>query len=134
MALLTSPITGNGTTFALTTAVGQVTFVKKISGLENTLDGFAIDHLATTGFKDRKKLDLADPGKLTIECFHIGSETTLGSTGTATVTYPSAGSLTGTGWISKVKMPDAENGVALAGSFEWTFDGVTGPTITWLAP
>lgn len=134
MALLTSPITGNGTTFALTTAVGQVTFVKKISGLENILDGFAIDHLATTGFKDRKKSDLADPGKINIECFHIGSETVLGSTGTATVTYPGAGSLTGTGWISSVKMPDAENGNALMSSFAWTFDGVTGPTITWLTP
>jgi hypothetical protein len=134
MPLLTSPITGNGTTFALTTAVGQVTQVTKISGLETMLGEFSTSVLATTGFAERKKQDLADPGKLTIECFHIGSETTLGSTGTATVTFPSAGSFTGTGWISKVKLPDAENGAALKGSFEWTFDGVTGPTITWLTP
>jgi len=134
MALLTSPITGNGTTFAVTTATSQVTFVKKISGLETMLGEFSTSVLATTGFAERKKLDLADPGKVNIECFHIGSETTLGSTGTATITYPGAGSLTGTGWISKLKMPDAENGTALSTNIEWTFDGLTGPTITWLTP
>jgi len=127
MAALTSPITGNGTTIS---GLGQTTFVKKISGLQDAIGGFEISTLATTGYKEMNKLDLAENPKVTVECFHIGGALSLGAAGTFTLTWPSAGSFAGTGWVSNIKYPDAANGEAMMCSFEVTFDGKTGPAYT----
>jgi hypothetical protein len=126
MAALTSPITGNGTTVS---GLGQTTFVKKISGLQDTLGGFEISTLATTAYKEMKKQDLAENPKVTVECYWIGNAFTLGATGTF-ITWPSAGSIAGSGWVSNIKYPDAANGEAMMGSYEFTFDGITGPAYT----
>lgn len=127
MPALTSPITGNGTTVS---GLGQTTFVKKISGLQDQLGNFDISTLATTGYKEIKKQDLADNPKLTVECFHIGNALTLGAAGTFTITWPVAGSFAGTAFVSNIKYPDAENGNAMMCSYEITFDGLTGPAYT----
>jgi hypothetical protein len=127
MAALTSPITGNGTTVS---GLGQTTFVKKLSGLQDTIGGFEISSLSTTGYKEMKKQDLAENPKVTVECYHIGNAFTLGATGTFTITWPAAGSVAGTGWVSNIKYPDAENGSAMMCSYEVTFDGITGPAYT----
>jgi len=127
MAALTSPITGNGTTVS---GLGQTTFVKKLSGLQDTIGGFEISSLSTTGYKEMKKQDLAENPKVTVECYHIGNAFTLGATGTFTITWPSAGSVAGTGWVSNIKYPDAENGSAMMCSYEITYDGITGPAYT----
>lgn len=127
MAALTSPITGNGTTVS---GLGQTTFIKKISGLADNIATFDITSLATTGYKELKKSDLADNPKVVVECYHLGSAWTIGATGTFTITWPAAGSFAGTGIVTNVKYPDAENGVAMMGSFEVTFDGATGPAYT----
>jgi hypothetical protein len=127
MAVLTSPITGNATTVS---GLGQTTFVKKISGLQDNIATFDISTLSSTGYKRIKKSDLADNPKVVVECFHIGNAFTLGATGTFTVTWPAAGSLAGTGIVTNIKYPDAENGSALMCSYEVTFDGATGPAYT----
>lgn len=127
MAALTSPITGNGTTVS---GLGQTTFVKKISGLSDLIGTFEISNLGTTGYKKIKKTDLADNPKVTVECFHIGNAFTLGATGTFTITYPAAGSFAGTGIVTEIKYPDAENGSAMMCSYTVTFDGSTGPAYT----
>lgn len=127
MAVLTSPITGNGTTVS---GLGQTTFVKKISGLQDQIGVFEISSLSTTGYKEVKKQDLADNPKVVVECFHIGNALSLGATGTFTITWPSAGSFAGTAIVTNIKYPDAENGAAMMASYEITFDGATGPAYT----
>ena len=127
MPALSAPITGNGTTVS---GLGQTTFVKKLSGLQDTIGGFEISSLSTTSYKEMKKQDLAENPKVTVECYHIGNAFTLGATGTFTITWPSAGSFAGTGWVSNIKYPDAENGSAMMCSYEITYDGITGPAYT----
>lgn len=127
MAALTSPITGNGTTVS---GLGQTTFVKKVSGINDKLGNFDISTLATTGYKEIKKTDLADTVSAVVECFHLGSAIALGTAGTFTITWPSAGTFIGTGFISDIKYPDAENGAAMMMSYTITFDGLTGPAYT----
>jgi len=127
MVVLTAPITGNGTTVS---GLGQTTFVKKVSGINDKLSNFDVSVLATTGYKKIKKSDLADTVVATVECFHIGNAIALGTTGTFTITWPSAGTFIGTGYISDIKYPDAENGSAMMMSYSITFDGGTGPAYT----
>jgi len=127
MAVLTSPITGNGATVS---GLGQTTFVKKVSGLQDQLGTFDVSVLASTGYKKLKKTDLADNPKLVVECFHIGNAFTLGATGTFTYTWPAAGSFSGTAIVTNIKYPDSENGNPLMCSYEITFDGATGPAYT----
>lgn len=127
MAALTSPITGNGTTVS---GLGQTTFVKKISGLADKIGVFNIESLGTTAYKEVKKQDLADNPAVTVECYHIGGALSLGATGTFTITWPSAGSFAGTGIVTEIKYPDAENGSAMMCSYTVTFDGATGPAYT----
>jgi hypothetical protein len=127
MAALTSPITGNGTTVS---GLGQTTFVKKVSGINDKLGNFDISTLATTGYKEVKKTDLADTVTAVVECYHIGNAISLGTAGTFTITWPSAGTFIGTGYISDIKYPDAENGSAMMMSYTITFDGLTGPAYT----
>lgn len=127
MAVLSAPITGSGTTVS---GLGQTTFVKKLSGLQDTIGTFEISSLSTTGYKEIKKQDLSDNPKVTVECYHIGNAFTIGATGTFTITWPSAGSFAGTAIVTNVKYPDAENGSAMMCSYEITFDGATGPAYT----
>lgn len=127
MAVLTAPITGNGTTVS---GLGQTTFVKKVSGISDKLGNFDVSVLSSTGYKKIKKTDLADTVSAVVECFHIGNAISLGATGTFTITWPSAGTFIGTGYISDIKYPDAENGAAMMMSYTVTFDGATGPAYT----
>ena len=127
MAVLTSPITGNGTTVS---GLGQTTFVKKVSGITDKLGNFDISVLLTTGYKEINKTDLADNPSAVVECFHIGNAISLGAAGTFTITWPSAGTFIGTGYISDIQYPDAENGTAMMMSYTVTFDGKTGPAYT----
>ena len=129
MAALTIPAVGNGTTIAMT-GLGQTTLIKKISGLNNKLATFETSDLSTTDFKTFKKDTLADPGKFMVEMFWTGAALTLGNVNTATITWPSAGSMAGTAIVTDVKYPDAENGVAMSATVEISFDGYTGPTLT----
>ena len=127
MAALTTPVTGNGATVA---GLGLTTLIKKISGFSETLAVLDISSLASTAFMKKKKSDLVEPGKITIDCYWTGAAMTVGSTGTFTITYPSAGSYAGTGFISEVKYPDVENGSIMMGSYTVQFDGATGPAFT----
>jgi hypothetical protein len=127
MAALSAPAVGNGTTVS---GLGQTTFVTKVTGAKEKMGTFSTTDLSTTDYETVKKKLLADTTVLQVECFHIGSEIALGSTGTFTVTYPSAGSYSGTGIITGVNRPDAENGMAMKCGYEITMDGYTGPAFT----
>lgn len=127
MAALTEPAVGNGTTIS---GLGLTTLVRKVTGPTWSLGGFATPDLATTDFETQKKVTLANPGQVVVEVYHSGAALTLGATGTFTLTYPLAGSLAGTGWISDIKWPDADNGQAMITTYTVTFDGYTGPAFT----
>jgi hypothetical protein len=127
MAALSAPAVGNGATVS---GLGQTTFVKKVTGPKEKLGTFSTTDLSTTEFETVKKKLLADTVVMRVECYHIGSAITLGSTGTFTYTLPSAGSYAGTGIVTAVDYPDAENGMAMMGGYEITFDGMTGPAFT----
>lgn len=127
MPALTEPAVGSGTTVS---GLGLTTLVRKVTGPTWTLNGFSTVDLATTDFETQKKVTLANPGQVVVEVYHTGAAMTLGSTGTFTITYPSAGSIAGTGWVSDIKWTDAENGVAMVSTYTITFDGYTGPAFT----
>jgi hypothetical protein len=128
MPALTIPVTGNGATVS---GLGLTTLIKKISGFDVTLDTLDISALASTGFKKLIKSDLTNSPSVTVECYWTGAAIAIGGSSTTfTITYPGAGSFAGTGFITAVKYPDAENGSVMMGSYTVTFDGATGPAFT----
>lgn len=127
MAALTAPVAGNGTTVS---GLGLTTLVRKITSPNVQLGGFNTEDLGTEDFFTMKKHTLANAGKVRVECYWTGAAITLGATGTFTLTWPLAGSLAGSGWISDVKYPDASSNEPLVGEYEITFDGYTGPSFT----
>ena len=128
MPALTVPVTGNGATVS---GLGLTTLIKKISGFDFTLDTLEISSLSSTGTKKIVKSDLANNPSVTVECYWTGAAITLGgSSSTFTITYPGAGAFAGTGIVTAVKYPDAENGTIMTGSYTVTFDGLTGPAFS----
>ena len=127
MPALTVPAIATGTTVS---GLGLTTLIKKIGGLSVQMGTEETTDVSTTGFRKLIKKAIADNPKLTIECYWTGAAITLGASGTFTITWPLAGSFAGTGIVTNVKYPDAENGVVMMGSYEVTYDGYTGPAFT----
>lgn len=129
MPALTIPVTGNTATVS---GLGITASIKKISGFDTTIDTLDVTVLASTGFKKLVKSDLINNPSVTVEFFWLGTDVGVigGSSTTFTITYPGAGSFAGTGLLTSVKYPDAENGSILMGSYTITFDGATGPAFT----
>jgi hypothetical protein len=127
MAALTAPAVGNGTTVS---GLGYTTLVKKVTGPTEIIEMFDTTDLATTEFETRKKVNLVKPGDVTVEVYWTGATYSVGTTGTFTISYPAAGSYAGTGVLTEVKLPDAENGSAMMATYKISFDGYTGPALT----
>lgn len=134
--------TGSGATFTLTTQTAVSTYkIDKISIGELTYEMHDVSNLATTGHVESIIGDLEKGGDVTIDFFHSAYATAVTVTravDTATVTFPIGPSQTsttgatyvGSGYVTKVKLPDLEKDVPQKGQIVFSVDGDTGPTYT----
>lgn len=134
--------TGNGATFTLTTQTAISTYrISKISIGELTYDMLDVSHLGTIGHEERVIADLEKGGDITIDFHHSVYATAVTVTravDTATITFPvgpnqtttTGATYVGSGYVTKVKLPDLENNVIQAGQIMFSVDGETGPTYT----
>lgn len=133
MAALTVARTGLG---ASITGTGLITTqVKRISGGTVSVDTLDISHLGTTGFEELRPSDLKKNPEFEITFNWLGAAPPIGTmmvptsepyAGVSiTITYPGAGSLTGTGFVKSAKFPDGEKGAIMVGSYVVQFDGAT---------
>lgn len=134
--------TGNGATFTLTTQTAVASLkVQKISIGELSLDMLDVSHLGTSTIQERVASDLQKPGDIVLDVIWSGYATAVtisGAVDTATVTFPVVGTQTtttgatyvGSGYITKIKLPELANGVVQVGQLTFSPDGDTGPTYT----
>jgi hypothetical protein len=137
MAALTVPVTGNGATIS---GLGITTLITSISAAKVKVTPLNISVLATTGFHKTRPGDLRDPVQVTVEFYWTGAAppitTTMVPTSepyagtTFTITYPGAGSLAGTAFVTDADFPSPKNGEVMKGSFTIQYDGATGPAFT----
>lgn len=134
--------TGNGLSFALTTQTAAAALkVKKVTIGETSIDMLDTSHLGTVDIQERIISDLSKPGDYVIDFFFNVAATAINITklvDTATFTLPvgpgqtttTGGTLVASGYVTKVKLPDFENGVVQMGQLTFSPDGDTGPTYT----
>lgn len=133
MAALTVADTGLGATISGT---GLVTAqVKRISGIKIDVDTLNISHLGTTGFEELRPSDLRKNGEVEVEFNWLGAAPPITTAMipsaepyagiSVTITYPGAGSYTGTAFVKSVEFPAAEPGQVMTGKYVLQFDGAT---------
>lgn len=138
MAALSVADTGLGASISGTGLV--TTQITRIGDFSITVDQLDISHLGTTNYEELRPSDLRKNPELEIEFNWLGSAPPLGSTmiptsepyaGVAiTLTFPGAGSLSGTAFVKAVKFPSCEKGQIMKGSYTLQFDGATEITFT----
>lgn len=128
--------TGQGTTVAFTTA-GAVACARSITLPEFSMEVIDSSCLSDTGFTKKIAGDLTDAGEVQVEMvYELVDDIYVpdGVQDTITITFPdagtTAGSLSGTGFISGNSLPSIEINGLLTQSVTFTFDGQTGPTYT----
>lgn len=131
--------TGAGATAALstTTAVGLVEAVEPGGA---SIEGLEINTLASTGYTKMRPADLKSADTVTVEVYYetkgVNLEAAIGVVQTLTITWPNrptqTGShiLAGTGFITQVNYPRLEINTIQRATFEFQFDGGTGPALT----
>lgn len=136
--------TGNGATLSLaifngTTAITASLDVMTIEPGEITVASVDVSTLATTGIMEKIPSDLADVGESTstFKWVTAGAKPTLPSAaGTFTITFPlragesTAATMSGTGFLTRLKAPSFANGELQVGEISWQWDGDVGPTLT----
>lgn len=136
--------TGNGATLSLaifngTSAITASLDIISISPGEVTVASVDVSTLATTGVMEKIPSDLADVGEstATFKWLTAGAKPTLPSAaGTFTITFPlrsgesTAATMTGTGFLTRLKAPEFQNGQLQVGELSWQWDGDVGPTLT----
>ena len=134
--------TGNGATFTLATQTAASALrIEKITIGEIALDMLDVSVLATSAMQERVCSDLAKPGDITIDFVYSATATAINITNavdTATITFPvGVGQTTTTGatyvasgYVTKTKLPDPQNGNVMKGQIVFSPDGNTGPTYT----
>lgn len=138
MAALTIPDTGLGATV---TATGIApTFAKRISPIKISVGEVETTYLGTTGFKTRRPSDLREFSEVEIEFYWTGASVPITTAMvptvepyagiTATITYPGAGSLSGTVFVKEVDTPNCAQGEVMMGRMVLAFDGVSAPAFT----
>lgn len=133
--------TGNGTTVAFTTdSFAAAVINANIGG--RSLAMLDNSDLSTTGNMKKKAADLVDQGAITVEYFVDPTdadkfEPDMGPTfnDTLTITFPSQlggadATYAATGHVTNIDGPNIANNELMKGTFEFTPDGVTGPTFT----
>ena len=134
MAALTIPDSGLGATISGTSLI--TTYITKISAISIGVDKLDITHLGSTGYKMQRSSDLRNLPEFEVEFLWTGAALPISTTmvntaepyaGTlCTVTFPGAGSIQGTGFVSNVKLPDVQQGQVMKGSYTFSFDGGPG--------
>ena len=139
MAAATTPDTGHGTTlaFATTSWAGKI---KQLSGFSKSKQKVETSYLGTSGDKTFIPGDLNDWEDVTATVLFEGTVglPALGSADeTITVTYPvppggsTGGIVAGTGFITRVKYPQAQTGTIMEGEITFAWSGNT--DVTWTA-
>ena len=128
--------TGQGTSVAFTTA-GSVACVRSVTLPTWSMETIDSSCLSDTGFGKKIVGDLVDAGSVQITAVMELTDapfTPDGENDTITITFPNAGNtagtLTGTGFISECTLPSIEIGGLLEQTITFVFDGETGPTYT----
>lgn len=128
--------TGQGTSVAFTTA-GSVACVRSVTLPTWSMETIDSSCLSDTGFGKKIVSDLVDAGSVQITAVMELTDdpfTPDGVNDTITITFPNAGAtagtLTGTGFISECTLPSIEIGGLLEQTITFVFDGETGPTYT----
>ena len=128
--------TGQGTSVAFTTA-GSVACVRSVTLPTWSMETIDSSCLSDTGFGKKIVSDLVDAGSVQIPAVMELTDdpfTPDGVNDTITITFPNAGAtagtLTGTGFISECTLPSIEIGGLLEQTITFVFDGETGPTYT----
>ena len=128
--------TGNGATL---TRSGFTVDIVAITIGEQRIDMLDRSILADTVFMKKMSADLADAGSIIIEYLYdsVDALVALGGAGVSTiVTWPVAAgqtvaaNLTGTAVGTARKYPDFRNNELQNATAEFTWDGITGPTLT----
>ena len=138
MAALTVPDTGLGTTL---TATGIApTLIKRIGPFKWAVGESETTYLGTSGWKTRRPNDLREFADIEIEFYWTGASVPVTAAMvptaepyagiTATVTFPGAGSLSGTVFVKEVETPNCAQGEIMMGRMVLAFDGVTAPAFT----
>lgn len=133
MAALTVADTGLGATISGT---GLVTAqIKRISGAKIDVDVLNITHLGTTAFEELRPSDLRKNPEVEVEFNWLGAAPPITTAMipsaepyagiSVTITYPGAGSYTGTAFVKSVEFPSAEPGTVMTGKYVLQFDGAT---------
>ena len=134
--------TGNGATFTLTTQTAAASLkIEKISIAETSVDMLDVSVLSTATMQERIVSDLQKPGDVTLDVVFNQAATAItisGAVDTATITFPvgpaqtttTAATYAFTGYVTKIKLPDLQNGAVMKGQIVLSPDGDTGPTYT----
>lgn len=138
MAALTVADTGLGATISGTGLV--TTQITRIGDFSVTVDQLDISHLGTSGYEELRPSDLRKNPELEVEFNWLGAAPPLGTPMiptsepyagiSVTLTFPGAGSLSGTAFVKAVKFPSCEKGQIMKGSYTLQFDGATDITFT----
>jgi hypothetical protein len=138
MPALTIPDTGLGTTLSATGIAP--TLIKRISPVKFSVGEIETTDLSTTAFKTRRPSDLREFTEVEIEFYWTGASVPITTAMiptaepyagvTATITYPGAGSLSGTVFVKEVDTPNCAQGEAMMGRMVLAFDGVSDPAFT----
>lgn len=133
MAALTVADTGLGATISGTGLI--TTQITRIGDFNVSVDSLDISDLSTTGFEALRPSDLRKNPEVEITFNWLGaavpvttamipaSEPYAGIS--VTITFPGAGSVTGTAFVKNVKFPSCEKGQIMTGSYTLQFDGAT---------
>ena len=130
---LTVADTGLGATISGTGLI--TTQVTRIGDFNVSVDSLDISHLGTSGFEELRPSDLRKNPEVEVEFNWLGDGPPIGTMMvptsepnagiTVTITFPGAGSVSGTAFVKNVKFPSCEKGVIMKGSYTIQFDGKT---------
>lgn len=121
--------TGLGTTISFGGTGGCVRSVTLPEFSQEAIDVSCLD---STGFMEKIKAGLADPGEVSAVVLWEDDYTppAIGDDVSVTITLPDASNFAGTGWVSGLSYGSAEVGSVIECTITVTFDGATGPTFT----
>lgn len=129
--------TGNGATVTFSASSFSPSYVS-LGGFDMTREALDDTSLSNSSFMSKVPSDLVDIGSMSFEYFYVPSSSDArpplygsnSSAQTITVTYGTSETISGTGFITSLTVPQIVNGELMRGTGEWQFDGKTGPTFT----
>lgn len=128
--------TGHGASLTLSSTGLSFNWTSMDLG-EETIPDVDRTHLGTADYREYIPGDLKEPGEIVIpfQWDAQAAQIAVGTVETITVTFPilsgfSAATLSGTGYIKRVKRPNMQTDTLQDGELTIKFDGLTGPAYT----